>query len=622
MKESKIFKSVVFVFFLVYFLNGVAQSIDIRDKIQSSYNLNDVVDLKMEYKVNKGFGLKGISAIESVDLMEIDSLGIALYYKNYNQISAKVSNVVDGNGNNIMGFSGKGMIVGLWDSKLPRLNHIDLKDALVVTDDADRFSYSNHATHVAGTIVSEGSVNPEGRGLVYDSTLWANDWTNDFEEMVDLASKGILVSNHSYGVDPKNIPVTYFGAYLSSSQRLDAITSRFSFYQPVVAAGNDRESFAKYNPTKDGKDLLLGMATAKNAIIVAAVEGDEMDNMKMSSFSNWGPTDDLRIKPDIAARGVRVFSTLDKNITDYGLSSGTSMAAPVVSSVITIWQEAAIAFLGRPLWSSSIRALMAHSALSINNIDEPDHKTGWGLIDSKMGLEILKRSANDDGVRLLETDLKQGEKHSYKLNVNKDFSKVKVTLSWTDPEGNVKFGSLDNSTPDLINDLDVRLIDAKGNTYFPWLLRKQDEEIVTVKGDNSVDNIEQITILNTMDLDSLILEISHKSKIYREVQSYSLLVSGIDDLVKVIDEDNIISTGGIMLWPNPAENFLVLSGVSTNTPFEVEVLSVLGKRVNPINSYFQNDNIILEVNGLSPGLYVVRIRSGLVCKDVVFIKKS
>ena len=622
MKESKIFKSVVFVFFLVYSLNGVAQSIDIRNKIQSSYNLNDVVDLKMEYKVNKGFGLKGISAIESVDLMEIDSLGIALYYKNYNQISAKVSNVVDGNGNNIMGFSGKGMIVGLWDSKLPRLDHIDLKDAIVVTDDADRFSYSNHATHVAGTIVSEGSVNPEGRGLVYDSTLWANDWTNDFEEMVDLASKGILVSNHSYGVDPKNIPVTYFGAYLSSSQRLDAITSRFSFYQPVVAAGNDRESFAKYNPSKDGKDLLLGMATAKNAIIVAAVEGDEMDNMKMSSFSNWGPTDDLRIKPDIAARGVRVFSTLDKNITDYGLSSGTSMAAPVVSSVITIWQEAAIAFLGRPLWSSSIRALMAHSALSIKNIDEPDHKIGWGLIDNEMGLTILKRSVKDDGVRLLETDLKQGEKHSYKLKVNKDFSKVKVTLSWTDPEGNVKFGSLDNPTPDLINDLDVRLIDGQGNTYFPWLLRKNGEEIVTVKGDNSVDNIEQITMLNTMGLDSLVLEISHKSKIYREVQAYSLLVSGIDDLVKVIDEDNAISTEGIMLWPNPAENFLVLSGVSTNTPFEVEVLSVLGKRVNPINSYFQNDNIILEVNGLSPGLYVVRIRLGLVSKDVVFIKKS
>lgn len=622
MEERKIFKSVLAVFFLVYSLNGVAQNLDVRNRIQSSYELKDVADLKIKYKSNKDYRFKSKLPHDSVDLMEVDSLGVALYYKSYNQVSARVSNVIDESGNNVMGFSGKGMIVGLWDSKLPRLDHLDLKGSIRVTDDSDQLSYSNHATHVAGTIVSRGGVNPKGRGLVYQSTIWANDWTNDFEEMVDLASKGILVSNHSYGVDPKNIPVTYFGAYLSSSQRLDAIASRFLFYQPVVAAGNDREQFGKYNPTKEGMDLLLGMTTAKNAIVVAAVEGDDIDNLKMSSFSNWGPTDDLRIKPDIATRGVRVFSTLDENTTDYGFSSGTSMAAPVVSSVITIWQEAAIAFLGKPLWSSSMRAIMAHSALSINRANEPDYKTGWGLINNKEGLEILRSSVDEDGVRLIETDIKQGQKHKYKLKASRDSFEVKVTLSWTDPEGKVKFGSLDDVTPDLVNDLDLRLIDVKGNIYYPWMLKRQDGRIIAVQGDNTVDNLEQITVVNALDLNELVLEVSYKSKIYRGVQSYSLLVSGIDDFEEVIDDENTIKKEGITVWPNPTQDFLVLSGIDVNTPFELEVLTVLGKRVKSINSYFQNDNIILDVNELSEGLYVVRIRSGLVFKDVVFIKKS
>ena len=621
MEERKIFKSVLAVFFLLYSLNGVAQNLDVRNRIQSSYELKDVADLKIKYKSNKDFRFKSKLPHDSVDLMEVDSLGVALYYKSYNQVSARVSNVIDESGNNVMGFSGKGMIVGLWDSKLPRLDHLDLKGSIRVTDDSDRLSYSNHATHVAGTIVSRGGVNPKGRGLVYQSTIWANDWTNDFEEMVDLASKGILVSNHSYGVDPKNIPVTYFGSYLSSSQRLDAIASRFLFYQPVVAAGNDREQFGKYNPTKEGMDLLLGMTTAKNAIVVAAVEGDEIDNLKMSSFSNWGPTDDLRIKPDIATRGVRVFSTLDESVTDYGFSSGTSMAAPVVSSVITIWQEAAIAFLGKPLWSSSMRALMVHSALSINQANEPDYKTGWGLINNKEGLEILRRSVDEDGVRLIETDIKQGEKHKYKLKASRDSFEIKVTLSWTDPEGKVKFGSLDDVTPDLVNDLDLRLIDVKGNIYYPWMLKRQDGRIIAVQGDNTVDNLEQIAVVNALDLNELVLEVSYKSKIYRGVQSYSLLVSGIDDFEEVIDDANTIKKEGITVWPNPTQDFLVLSGIDVNTPFELEVLTVLGKRVKSINSYFQNDNIILDVNELSEGLYVVRIRSGLVFKDVVFIKK-
>ncbi|MFC4355210.1 S8 family serine peptidase [Chryseomicrobium palamuruense] len=50
---------------------------------------------------------------------------------------------------------------------------------------------------------------------------------------------------------------------------------------------------------------------------------------KMSSFTSWGPTPNLDFKPEITAPGGNIFSTL--NSDQYGLMSGTSMAAPHVA---------------------------------------------------------------------------------------------------------------------------------------------------------------------------------------------------------------------------------------------------------------------------------------------------
>ncbi|MBV7508767.1 S8 family serine peptidase [Bacillus sp. sid0103] len=50
---------------------------------------------------------------------------------------------------------------------------------------------------------------------------------------------------------------------------------------------------------------------------------------KMSTFSSWGVTPELNLKPEITAPGGQIYSTL--NDGQYGVMSGTSMAAPHVS---------------------------------------------------------------------------------------------------------------------------------------------------------------------------------------------------------------------------------------------------------------------------------------------------
>ncbi len=57
----------------------------------------------------------------------------------------------------------------------------------------------------------------------------------------------------------------------------------------------------------------------------------------MSSFTSWGVTPDLRLKPDITGPGGYIYSTIDGG--GYGMMSGTSMASPNVAGMATLVKQ-------------------------------------------------------------------------------------------------------------------------------------------------------------------------------------------------------------------------------------------------------------------------------------------
>lgn len=80
----------------------------------------------------------------------------------------------------------------------------------------------------------------------------------------------------------------------------------------------------------------LAMKAAYDAgqTVTVAFDGKYLETQnptagQMSDFTSWGPTPNLDFKPEITAPGGNIFSTL--NDDEYGLMSGTSMAAPHVS---------------------------------------------------------------------------------------------------------------------------------------------------------------------------------------------------------------------------------------------------------------------------------------------------
>ena len=66
-------------------------------------------------------------------------------------------------------------------------------------------------------------------------------------------------------------------------------------------------------------------------------EGKTADHLSMSSFSSWGCTSSLNLKPDIAAVGGNVLSTV--NGGSYGTKSGTSMASPQIAGAAAVVKE-------------------------------------------------------------------------------------------------------------------------------------------------------------------------------------------------------------------------------------------------------------------------------------------
>ncbi len=461
--------------------------------------------------------------------------GIPYYYSVNNVGAAKTTraNTLNTGGTLGLNVNGQNMTVGIWDGGSVRSSHQAFGGRASTVDGT--FSSCNgntgHATHVAGTMVA-GSSAGSAQGMAPSANVLSYDWNNDLAEVTSAVSNGMLLSNHSYGYSVLNqfgqlqMPLYLIGKYGQDAAAWDDLMYQSPYYQMVNAAGNDRQSQSAIT-NKGGYDLLTGHSVSKNAIVVAAsyevLNYSSANSVYMSSFSNWGPTDDGRIKPDITGKGVDVYSSYCNSNSSYANLDGTSMASPNVTGTLLLIQQHYKNVNGNFMYASMLRGLAIHSADEAGTATGPDYRFGWGLLNAKKAAQII--TENGTSSMLSSEVLTNGQTASFTVTAANS-GPLEVTICWTDPAGNAQTNStVDLSTPALVNDLDVRV--TGGGTFFPWRLNPGSLSAAASQGDNSVDNVEKIYIPNPTPGATYTITVAHKGSLYSGSQRFALIASGV-----------------------------------------------------------------------------------------------
>ena len=447
------------------------------------------------------------------------------------------TNKVHSGGGSGLDLNGEDMILGVWEVGDANLSHPLLENRVTQMDNTS--GTSSHATHVCGTMI--GSASPNGgatKGMAPLAEIISYTAQSDAGEMIAAAADGLLISNHSYGMNIDNADLWELGFYSGDARGVDNITYNAPYYTSVWSAGNDRQSGV--NTGDGGYDYLTDSGTSKNGITVAAVNEvlnyTGPNSVNMSSFSSWGPTDDGRIKPDISAKGVNMYSSVGGS--GYANYSGTSMSAPNTSGSLILLQQHYNDLNETFMLSSTLRGLALHTADEAGTTPGPDYRFGWGLLNIERATEVITNNGNSSTI--IEETIDTDEVFTYSVQSD-GTNDLMVSITWADPPGNIlPSGVEDDPTPSLMNDLDLRVSKDGGTTFFPWKLDAANFSAAATTGDNLVDNIEKIEIQNASG--EYIIQVSHKgSSLIDGLQDFSLIATGIDN-----EEFTISSHQGIL----------------------------------------------------------------------------
>ena len=239
---------------------------------------------------------------------------------------------------------------------------------------------SSHGTHVAG--IAAGNADTPAGGGRRVSGVAPRAYLGNYKVFVETSSglspnansPAIVAAIEAAVADGMNV-INFSGGEPEIEPSRDIVARALDAAAaagvvPVVAAGNDYNDF--------GAGSVSSPANAEAAIAVGAVEiGSSPTTRTHAEFSSVGPTTiSLRLKPDVAAPGVDVLSSVPGG--GWSEFSGTSMAAPHIAG------SAALLRQRHPSWSAEqVKSALVQSgvdALEARNRSAGPRFQGGGVV--------------------------------------------------------------------------------------------------------------------------------------------------------------------------------------------------------------------------------------------------
>lgn len=538
-----------------------------------------------------------------------------------------------------LNLQGENLAVAMWETGRAIDNHPDFYDEQLppITRIERLGNYNNdtsHAAAVAGVLASSGKNDADAKGMVPKAKVRTYSLLNalgsfstmDYISQIqnEAQSNTSVLANNSWGFDggyrcstynasgvctlwkwgedsgAKNYQMTedyIFGFYSSFDVEIDALLDTYQNYNLIFSSGNDKTEYGAINDhtgiatypsdcsISNGYDCIAWGHGSKNSLVVGAIdESSSFDNN--SDISLWqqssvGPMDDGRIKPDVVAVGQNMYTT--SSIGGYTTAQGTSFSAPIVTGGSLLIQEHAKKTLGNILLGFTLKGLIANTAGELGDYIGPDYHYGWGLFDAKGATDFI--SNINTSTFIVEDVLDNNTSKTYYFAPKLD--RITATLSWYDPEGTPVFDFshtlsgteaqnllLNNRTSMLVNDLDLRLENAS-TIYEPWKLDALQPSNPPVRGDNTVDNIEEVYI-HTNELKQGIIKVtvSHKGTLKNNTaEHFALLINGVQEVTCNIYNGTTWSAQ----TPNGTDQCLIFDGdytVQTDTTFTAPYVQV------------------------------------------------
>ncbi|MCX8056063.1 MAG: S8 family serine peptidase [Ignavibacteria bacterium] len=325
------------------------------------------------------------------------------------------------------GISGQNVIIGLLDSGFRWKSHEAIqntnviaeydfvfRDSITANQPEDNPAQDVHGTMILGIVA--GKMDGKLYGASYNSKfILAKTEDIRSERRVEednyaaalewMERLGVDVTSSSLGYsefDDPNESYTYRDMNGQTTIVARAVDSAFlRGVVTVTSAGNEYMSPWRY---------IVSPADAKYVLAVGAVNPDG----SIASFSSRGPTSDGRIKPDVCAQGVSVYTVQTGSLSNYTYASGTSASAPIVAGI------AALLISHYPdINQYQVRDAIRWTASQAN---KPDTVYGWGIASAKKAIEypLILRIFN--GYILNKTFITNEQIDSVRLIIQTDYS--------------------------------------------------------------------------------------------------------------------------------------------------------------------------------------------------------